>query len=395
MNYERYFMEVTVPVRLTEEDFAASVSEQYDKIIFPKLRSARNKLIPLLVICVLLAAVFFYWLAFSALAALSGASISVKWTILPLLLFTAMISSIITLLKLFIMEKSSVIKTACVKFRKENSSQLIDRYTFSADGIAIKSKTINSLLLWDEVYHISEYPSCFTIGVSTSSNGIIPRRCFTTEQELRDFRSIVSSYLSASRWSLKDIPLGLSRPDTNTEDSFNDTIPFQDQMECKYSITFQIKENEAKAFIAARYVIDRSFKRKAVFLAYIIGIQIWLLIDQPLILLALVSLMIFLNYRQYHTFQKNNLEDLKTNKIFWKEKTVSFFTDRFIGETKTKHDEHYWNISMRIKTCRAGLIIYQHSTPKLFIPARAIDQMPDKKEFIVFLKSRETATKSR
>jgi len=342
-----------------------------------------------MVICVIFAVVFFYWCAFSVLAALSGASVSIKWTVIPLLLFVTYVFSIVNLLKLFTSDKNSVIKATLAKFRKEKGSQIFESFTFSADGIVLRTGTIYGLLLWDEIYHISEYPSCFTIGISKSNTGILPRRCFANEQELRDFRSIVSSNIPASRWSLKGIPLGVSHPDTNTEESFHDTIPLQNQKECNYSITFQVNEIEAKAFIAARYIFDPSFKWKAAFLVYTIGILIWTLIDQPLLLLVLVSVLIYLNCSQFHTFKKNNLEDLKTNKIFWNEKTVSFFTDRFIGETKTKHDEHYWNNNMRIRTSRAGLIIFEYSAPKLFIPARVINEMPDKKAFIAFLKSRQ------
>jgi len=239
-------MELTIPVRLTEEDVVASASEYYDTNTIMNQKNWLNIRSTIVVVCALGSAGIFLW---EIAAVIFRSSIFIA-TIIPLAsLFTLNIAIIIYMVQLSNITKKTTIKEDLSHFRTDYSAHILRSYVLSEEGIMDESKTGYHILHWEEIFRLAEYPSCFILDNSSSvRTHIIPRRCFENEQQLRDFRSIVSSNLPASKWSFKGIPLGLSNPDTKTDESYDDAVPFPDQNDSLYSFTFRYTKKRTRLY---------------------------------------------------------------------------------------------------------------------------------------------------
>lgn len=386
------YMKITVPVRLTEEDIVASACE-YSNV---KVHASQNKTIIIRIIILLFCAFNAVCLILLGLfSVLFGGGISTKTAIFIGVLFTLNFAYCMRVLLLPKILKGNTIKIMLRNFRKDCSSQMLHTYVLSAEGITDKSSTENNILQWGEIYHLTEYASCFVIEYSSSKSKVIPRRCFQNEQQLRDFRSIVSSNIPAEKWSLKGIPLGHSKPDIKTDESIDDEVHYLDQKDSLFSITYQIDEKEALALGFSIFRLSSNFKKMIVFSALQFGILIWLFFDSPLSLGVIILFEAIFILFSFFIYRNNILKSIRTDKTIGLEETASFFSDRLVTKAKNGQTEHFWNTIHQIKITRAGLLIYLHPGLAVIFPARAIESMPDKYEFKAFLKSRDIARSNR
>ena len=384
------YMEITVPVRLTEEDVAASASDICDANELAKKKSLIIRRSIIIVFTIIDIFGFILWVIISVLL---GRGIFIKTAIPMALLFIFNFTFFIYFAQLPKITKNSTIKNNLGIFRKDYSRQMLHTYVLSAAGITDESKTENSMLHWEEIYHLAECSSCFIIEVSSSKKFIMPRRCFENAQQLRDFRSIVSSNMPASKWSFNGIPLGLSKPDAKTAESCDDTVPLPDQKDCLYSITYHIEEKESVVLSLSMFRFSNSFRILVAFFAFLFGMEIWLSLHNPIILTIIILIDLYFIFRMFRIFRKAALKSARTDSTRGQDETASFFADRVVIKTRNGHAEYFWNTIERIKILRTGLLIYLHPGLSLIFPARVINSMPNKDEFKAFLKTRKIAGK--
>jgi len=386
-------MEITIPVRLTEEDVMASACEYYDKNTIMNQKNWLNIRSTIVVFCALGSAGIFLW---EIASVIFRSSIFIA-TIIPLAsLFTLNIAIIIYMVQLSKITKRTTIKEDLSHFRTDYSSHILRTYVLSAEGIMDESKTENHILHWEEIYRLAEYPSCFILENSSSvRTHIIPRRCFENEQQLRDFRSIVSSNLPASKWSLKGIPLGISNPDVKTNESFDDPVPFPDQKDSLYSFTFRYTEKEDEALHNTFVRSSCRFKKLVVLLTFLFGMQIWLFLYKPLFWGAIIFIEGYVVFWLIGVFRKAYLKSKLNDKKFELDVTISFFTDRFVISERDGQSQYFWDAISRVKITRAGLLLYLRPSAAHVFPARVINSMPNKDEFKAFIKSRDIAPSNR
>ena len=385
-------MEITVPVRLTEEDVVASTCEYYDAYVLATSKKSKTFRIITISFNIFVSFCMIMW---GVVSIVFGSGLSIRAAAIFALLFTLNTAGLVYIALIFKLERKINIKRSLSNFRNDYSSQMLHTYVLSAKGLTDESKTENSILHWEEIYHLTEYASCFIIEKSAAKRFVIPRRCFENAQQLRDFRTVVSSNIPDSIWSLKGIPLGFSKPDAKSDESFDDAVPFPDQNDCLFSLTYQIEVKEAAALNLCMRRYSKSFKILVAFLAILFGTTIWATQYNPLGLVVILLLDTYFSFRLFVVFRKSAMKITKTDKTFGREETASFFPDRVVIKGRDGQTEYLWNTIIRIKMPRAGLLIYLHPGLALIFPARIINQMPKKDEFKAFLKSRDLAGRKR
>lgn len=384
-------MEVSVAVRMTEDDIIAGASDRFDEKLLPAENG--RKIVRLII--------FMIFAIYALLTILFDAAISYfRGNILWNRLGVAAICVILICASVLINEqipkivKKNTVKLSVDNFRKDPNAQILRTFIFSKDGISIHSSIENSMLQWNDIYHITEYASFFAVEISSQKFIAIPRRCFTNEQQLRDMRSYAASGMPASIL-LRGFPLGISRPDEGTGESVIETAPTPDRDDCLYSITYQLTEKEGLNLGMSVFLHGKAFKQMAVLFGFLFGMAILTSLDHSRLLWTYILGGVAFSFVFFFLFFSVILKEIRTDKTFCLEETVSFFSDRLVTQSNCTHVESLWNTVIRIKFVRAGLLIYCHPGSALVIPTRCYNDWANKAEFITFITSRETARSKR
>ncbi len=383
-------MEVIVPVRLTEEDVTKSMGEFHDSLKHRKSITRKCKLIIVVFFYILL---LVYITSFVNIFDIQTNEISISKIIYLSALFLCCFSILVYFSRPLKKTEQEITKNKIVAFHQEYNLQLLHIYVFSAVGINDESSTEHSFIAWDDIYYLTEFASCFAIEISTTKKFIIPRRCFESEQQLRDFRSIVSTNIPISKWSLKGFPLGYSKPDAKTDALSDALIPLPDKTDSIYSIVYQLDEKEALNLNISMLLHSKRFKKKFVFLALLFVVNICFFKYDPILWGVCILFEIFLIYSMIISFKDASHKSFRTDKHIGKVVSISFFSDRIFVVNETSYSQCFWNTIWRIQKTNAGLLFYLQPGLAVILPASALNRMPNKQAFLAFIKSRKLASR--
>ncbi|HPU41084.1 MAG TPA: YcxB family protein [Acetivibrio clariflavus] len=98
-------------------------------------------------------------------------------------------------------------------YRKSKLWQSIQCVEVSKENLVISSEEGSRTMTWDEVDGVLEYRRCFFIHQSSAKIFVLPKRCFVSQEQLEEFRSILSSSLESNKLILKNYKLVHSCPD--------------------------------------------------------------------------------------------------------------------------------------------------------------------------------------
>ena len=98
-------------------------------------------------------------------------------------------------------------------FKKSGALQTMRIVEVSKDSLVISAENSNTTITWDELYRIQEFRRCFLIYQSSVKIFILPKRCFVSQEQLEDFRSILKSSVESNKLKLKNYKLMYSCPD--------------------------------------------------------------------------------------------------------------------------------------------------------------------------------------
>jgi hypothetical protein len=289
--------------------------------------------------------------------------------------------------------EKEITKNKIVAFRQEHSLHLLHTYVLAAVGIKDESSTGYSFIAWEDIYYLTEFASCIAIEISTTKKFIIPRRCFESEQQLRDFRSIVSTNIPISKWSLKGFPLEYSKPDAKSDALSDAIIPLPDKTDSIYSIVYQLDEKEALNLNISMLLHSKRIKKKFVFITLQFIVNICFFQYDPILWGVCILFEIFLIYRMIVCFKDASHKSFRTDKLIGKVVSISFFSDRIFVVNETSYSQCFWNTIWHIQKTNAGLLFYLQPGLAVILPASAINRMPNKKAFLAFIKSRKLASR--
>jgi hypothetical protein len=376
-------MELTIPVRLTEEDIAASACDHFEG----KKYSENNKMMILRRIVVISFTIVVGIILSFEVTTIVLYKGPTQERILSLLLLIVIVPALLFLFLYFPRStKKRIVRKEVGNFRRDHCSLVLHVYSISAAGIMNQSSVEKSMLHWEDVHHLSEYSSCFVIEQSTTKKQVIPRRCFSDEQQLINFRSIATQQLPAEKYSMKGLSLGNISPDEETcEDiMLNKSGLAEEHNNPIYSITYQISPNEVPALCLSIFLHSKTFKELAVVYFLILVTTVFGYGDQVYILWLIIIFPFFLLF----ALRKKAIESVKSDRLFGQIETVSLFSDRLVTESNSGSSSYFWNTICRIKRTHTCLLIYYHPGLALVIPARCINAMSTRDSFYSFVKSR-------
>ncbi len=154
--------------------------------------------------------IFLAVLIIAALAGflLSGGSKASSHTIIPsdfnwIFMLILAVLGFVLLFSLLLVVNISI--AARNNFKSSKILQSECHYTFSENMIEIRSSDISSNITWDKVCIAGFYKNCCALFTSREQAYILPNRCFSNENELRDFVKMVEQALPPSKirkWNL-------------------------------------------------------------------------------------------------------------------------------------------------------------------------------------------------
>ena len=98
-------------------------------------------------------------------------------------------------------------------FKKSKALQTMQCFDVSKDYLVISTEESSAALTWDEIYRIQEFSRCFFIYQSSAKIFILPKRCFESQEQLEEFRSILYGSVQSKKLNLKNYSLKYSSPD--------------------------------------------------------------------------------------------------------------------------------------------------------------------------------------
>jgi hypothetical protein len=82
-------------------------------------------------------------------------------------------------------------RSARQQFATQQLAQESHQATFSADGVALASASQSAQQLWRVFWRAIETPGAFYLYVSTRAALVLPKRCFTSPEQMQRFRDLV------------------------------------------------------------------------------------------------------------------------------------------------------------------------------------------------------------
>ncbi len=92
----------------------------------------------------------------------------------------------------------NIFKTQCIFLE-------VWHYDFTESGIEMNSEYSSGKTAWKNIYEILETKSYFLIFISKVQAYILPKRCFTTYEEIVSFRQLLRNYGAKEKAKLKEM----------------------------------------------------------------------------------------------------------------------------------------------------------------------------------------------
>ena len=87
-------------------------------------------------------------------------------------------------------------------FYSESLLKLEQNYFANMDGISIKTEQTNALYLWNDIIASKEYKDMFILQVSKIKAMVIPKRYFSSEDDIKCFKSLIIEKSMSSKVKL-------------------------------------------------------------------------------------------------------------------------------------------------------------------------------------------------
>lgn len=268
---------------------------------------------------------------------------------------------------------------------KQNSFSQTNWYEFSKYMIMVTSQTESQTYYWNYLFKIDEYRAGFTIFLSPNQSVIIPKRCFTSQEQLDLFYFLITSNVSRSKLDLKkrksyklspadaDViaPLEIKPPSVFAE------VPLAE-------ISFKLTNSEFITYyyrrmytspggifvvlLALTFLIYGLTRYDTIHLIVWVGVGILLLLAFPISL--------------YTRTIKPSINDPNVmKKVTYRFTSDHMITDGFYDEIL----QIRWTDIYKIQETKSSYIIYCNKRITHLIPKRAFDDKPEQLDIFLSL----------
>ena len=266
-------------------------------------------------------------------------------------------------------------------------------YKFSNEDVHISSNYGNNVIQWNEIDKISETKPSFFIHFSKCKLIILPRRCFSDQTQLEQFRVLLQTCIPADKLHLGQFRVG----QTSTE-IVNDT---SEQVQEKLvepapnfsvlKLKFQFNRDEIIYFSLRRYYTRPfgiimtligiyllfDFSRQ---LAAGIGDSYVLILNVVFLGFQLILGLMFLFLIPFIVYLSAN-KGKRTNRSFHGERIYQFGEETFSIEIGTDKTVFRWNDLAKISENRKGFILNIPPIRSYYLPKRVFENAEETARF--------------
>ncbi|MFZ5987947.1 MAG: YcxB family protein [Bacillota bacterium] len=249
-------------------------------------------------------------------------------------------------------------------------------YEFNEEAVRISSSSGSFSLIWNDIFKVQELKPGFLIYSSPVKVFIIPRRCFTSQEQLDKFRSVLSSRVDKKKLKLKRYHIGKNSPDFG-EVLYTDPV----EKTCEHHEDDLLLELNFS--LIRKDILSTNFK-----LYYtspggliITGIGVLSLYGYVRCLLTLgynlfpilplgVLFTFFVPFLIYINSSKQFKEDTALQKSF----TYKFYNDEYIVEHPSGINRIRWSDLVKAKETKTAFLLYISTQMIHVIPKRVFEQ---------------------
>jgi hypothetical protein len=272
-------------------------------------------------------------------------------------------------------------------FTKSKLLWNLECYNFSKNEIKTSSSNGTNTIKWTDIYKIQELKACFQIFLSPNKFFLIPRRCFSSTEELNTFCGIIISNLDKNNLKLKKYKLKYSSPDyceniDLCKDTINTTIEkplftIQHSYIKKDFLIFKFKQYYKSPAGIVITLLGLLFAQK--FIQYLTSKPVFLDSDSGysytvvlvvLLLLGIECIFIMPSYL-YRSISKQ----FKYDKALSKPITFKFYHDFFIAENLSATNKIHWNDLLKATRTNSSLMLWISKSSAYIIPINSFSKL--------------------
>lgn len=260
-------------------------------------------------------------------------------------------------------------------YTKSNLQDSLVTYEFFETSLKITSHNGEIYSNWDDIDKVLELKPCFLITLSPTQKYLIPRRCFNSEIQLKEFTDLLELKISKEKLKLKKYKLEQEQQDLEVSTFNKENLELQDVQPLKSLVDVEFYPNEKEMLainfrlyyrspvgvtstlvgIILTYISIVNFMSGNYHLIAIFILGIFSIIGMPVIV--------------YRGTKKTLQKDAILNQTYRFKFYPDFVTINFHqGEIRMRWDEF-----KKIKEVSAGFLFFITTQRAYFLPKRVLD----------------------
>lgn len=244
-------------------------------------------------------------------------------------------------------------------------------YEFHGDQIRSSSRNGTFSIAWSDIYKVRELKPCFLIYQSPAKIYVIPRRCFSDQEQLERFLSILEDNVDRKKLKIRRYRLGKSRPDSS-EGFITPTAPKEDNS-CGaqlMEIEFVITKKDYIGYFFRQYYTKPSGLVITGLGVYFIYNYISKVADMGVAIIGSLITGAFLVFLIPVILYINILRQFDKDTVYRQPYLFRFFDDCYTLEHPSGNNRIFWRDLVKINETRQEYIFFVTTRMVHFIPKR-------------------------
>ncbi len=234
-------------------------------------------------------------------------------------------------------------------------------------NIHISNNMTRHTLLWEDIYKILEFKSCFVVHTTPALYYIIPRRCFNNQEQLDAFVNLINLKVGKKRIKLKNYKNQLTQKSQVTSNF--DIFEESQENDCLFELNYKLTKKET-----VKFIFTVSYSKPIYIILTVLGVlalyRYFQLIELNIIFLLVFGVMFaiiiptLLLILAHNSYKKGLPVQFK------------FYEDYIISTHPSYTFRVNWADLVRLKETKTDFHL-KNNTYAIMIPKRIFENQPD------------------